>query len=130
MSKESTMPTKREERGVSGTREEAKMMTPAVDIFEIEDGLAVVADMPGVDKEAVDVRVENDVLTITGKAETKAGGDSLYREFGLTNYFRQFQLTNHVDQDKIRAEMKYGVLTIKLPTAEKAKPKKINVNIS
>ena len=67
MSKESTMPTKREERGVSGTREEAKMMTPAVDIFEIEDGLAVVADIPGVHNAAVHVRVENDLLTITGK---------------------------------------------------------------
>jgi len=124
------MPTQREERGVTGTREEAQTMTPAVDIFEIEDGLAVVADMPGVEKDAVDVRVENDVLTISGKAVSKECGDSLYREFGLTHYFRQFQLNSHVDQEKIKAEMKYGVLTIQLPTAEKAKPKKITVNIS
>jgi len=127
--KESTVPQKREE-AVPQTREEARSLVPPVDIFDIEDGLAVVVDLPGVKKEHVDVRVENDVLTIAGKAEHKTPANPLYKEFELVNYFRQFQLTEHVNQEKIKAEMKYGVLTIKLPKAEKAKPKKIAVNVA
>jgi len=127
--KESTIPQKREEQ-VPQTREEARTLVPPVDIFDVEDGLAVVVDLPGVEKEAIEVRVENDVLTIGGKAGHASPGNGLYREFELVNYFRQFQLSEHVDQEKIKAEMKYGVLTIFLPKAEKAKPRKIAVNIA
>lgn len=127
--KESTVPQKREE-AVPQTREEARTLVPPVDIFDVEDGLAVVVDLPGVQKDDVDVRVENDVLTIAGKGRHSTAGNLLYREFDLVNYFRQFQLSEHVDQEKIKAEMKYGVLTILLPKAEKAKPKKISVNVN
>jgi len=132
--KETTIPQKRDEQAVPEprvpeTREEARTLVPAVDIFDVEDGLAVVVDLPGVEKEAIEVRVENDVLTIGGKAKHASPGTSLYREFELVNYFRQFQLSEHVDQEKIKAEMKYGVLTIFLPKAEKAKPRKISVNV-
>ncbi|MEN6637320.1 MAG: Hsp20/alpha crystallin family protein [Clostridiaceae bacterium] len=111
------------------TREEERTVRPAVDIFEVSDGLGVVVDMPGVKKEDVDIRVENDILTITGKAHSELPGDSLYTEYGLGSYFRQFQLSEHVDQENIRAEMKHGVLTLRLPKAEKAKPRKISVNV-
>lgn len=127
--KESTVPQKREEQ-VPQTREDARTLIPPVDIFDVDDGLAVVVDMPGVEKEDIDVRVENDVLTLAGKAAHSTPGNSLYREFDLVNYFRQFQLSEHVDQEKIKAEMKYGVLTVFLPKAEKAKPKKISVSVS
>jgi len=112
------------------TREEGTTLTPAVDIFEMTDGLGVVVDLPGVKKDGVDVRVENGVLSITGKPCSCLKGTALYREFELANYSRRFQLTDHVDQDKIKAEMKNGVLTLHLPKAEKAKPKRIAVNVA
>jgi len=127
--KEMTVPEKREDK-LSETREETRTLVPAVDIFEVSDGLAVVADLPGVEKGDVDVHVEDDVLTISGKAKDHSRGDGLYREFNLLNYFRQFQLSEQVDQDKIRAELKSGVLSVQLPKAEKAKPKKITVSVS
>lgn len=127
--KETTVPEKRETHAAA-TREESRTLTPPVDIFEVPDGLAVVADLPGVEKDALDIRVENDVLTIAGKAKSEPKGGEIYREFELANYFRQFQLNEHVDQEKIHAEVKLGVLTIHLPKAEKAKPKKIAVNVA
>jgi HSP20 family protein len=127
--KEMTVPEKRENK-LPETREESRTFVPPVDIFEAPEGLAVVVDLPGVDKGDVDVHVENDVLTISAKAKDNAPGDSLYREFQLLNYFRQFQLSEHVDQQKIRAELKAGVLSIHLPRAEKAKPKQISVSVA
>ena len=127
--KEMTVPEKREDK-LPDTREETRTLVPSVDIFEIPEGLAVVADLPGVDKGEVDVHVENGVLTISGKAKDHTRGDPLYCEFHLVNYFRQFQLSEQVDQEKIRAELKAGVLSVHLPKAEKAKPKKIGVNVA
>ena len=87
-------------------------------------------DLPGVAKEDVDVRVENDILTIAGRAKSAIPGEVSYREYELVNYFRQFEVTEKVDQEKIKAEMKYGVLTVHLPKAEKAKPKRIEVKVA
>jgi len=129
MKETTTMPEKSSAH-VPQTREESRAVEPPVDIFELNGGLAVVADMPGVSKEDLDIRVENDVLTISGKGAYKPKGDSVYREFELVRYFRQFQLSEQVDQDRIKAEIKYGVLTIHLPRAEKAKPKKIAVEVT
>jgi len=125
---ENKMPATLESK-VPQTREEEQTIRPEVDIFEMADGLGVVVDMPGVKKEDVNIRVENDILTISGKAKPELPGNRLYTEYELATYFRQFQLTEHVDQEKIKAEMKHGVLTIHLPKAERAKPKKIKVNI-
>jgi HSP20 family molecular chaperone IbpA len=127
--KETTVPEKRESQ-VPETREEERSQAPAVDIFEMPDALVVVADLPGVDKADIQVHVENDVLTLGGKAQSAAPGDSVYREYQLMNYYRQFQINEQIDQDKIRAEMRNGVLTIQLPKAERAKPRKISVNVA
>jgi HSP20 family protein len=127
--KESTVPVTTEKPKVPATRDEERTSVPAVDIFEIADGLVVVADLPGVDKDHVDVRVENDVLTIKGNVKDSPAHDPLYGEYVLRNYFRQFELSEHVDQDKIRADMKLGVLTVQLPKKEKAKPKRIQVSV-
>lgn len=127
--KETTIPEKRETATLP-TREEAQTIAPPVDIFETPEGLAVIADLPGVEPNMVDVRVDNGVLTISGKAQSSIPGEELYREYELLNYFRQFQLANHFDQEHIKAEMKQGVLTIKLPKTESAKRKKIPVNVT
>ena len=129
--KESTVPEKTEATAaVPDTREESRRLVPPVDIFENTDGLVVVADLPGVDKDGADVRVENGVLTLKAKAHTDLPGEAVRNEFELLNYFRQFQLSDEVDQEKINAEMKHGVLIINLPKREETKPKKITVQIS
>ena len=115
-------PASREE-----TRSQEQYITPPVDIFETADGLMVTADLPGVAKEGLDVRVENHLLTIRGKAAHVAAGEPVYREYALVNFFRQFELNERVDASKISAELKHGVLTLSLPKAEEAKPRKIDV---
>lgn len=128
MVKEGMIPQKSEETRLAEAPKE-RILTPPVDILEYKDGLEVWADLPGVMKEDVEVNIENDVLTIGGKCKLGTIGEPLYREFELTKYFRQFQLTERVDQQKINAELKQGVLVIKLPKSEKAMPKKIAVNV-
>jgi HSP20 family molecular chaperone IbpA len=118
------VPASREE-----TRSQERYVTPPVDIYETAEGLVVKADLPGVAREGLDVRVENNLLTIRGKAVHAALGDPIYREYDLLNFFRQFELNDRVDQLKISAELKHGVLTLNLPKAEEAKPRKIEVKL-
>lgn len=127
--KETTVPAKSEEM-VPDTREETRTLVPPVDIFETDEGLAVVADLPGVEKSDVDVRVENDILTLKATPKSGLAVEPQYREYQLLNFFRQFQLSEAVDQERIKAEMKNGVLIIRLPKREEAKPKQINVKVS
>jgi HSP20 family protein len=107
----------------------ARRFLPVTDIFETGDELKVILEMPGVDKESVDVRVENDVLTIEGQVDfTKYQGlTPLYTEYNVGNYARSFELSSKIDQERIGAELKDGVITLILPKAEKAKPRKITV---
>jgi HSP20 family protein len=101
---------------------------PAVDIFESEQGMTVVADMPGVTTEGLAIDLKDDILTIRGESQPeKEGRTLLYREYVVGNFFRQFTLSEVIDQAKITARLKDGVLTLELPKAEKAKPKKIEV---
>lgn len=122
-------PVKASNEMAPGTRETAQTLEPAVDIFEINDGLVVVADLPGVDKENASVRVDDGLLTIEGKTAASTHGEPLFSEYSPLNFYRQFRLGEEVDQDKIKADMKYGVLTIQLPKAESAKPKRIEVKV-
>lgn len=114
---------------VPTTREENRYIIPPVDIFETENELTVIVDMPGVDKEDVDIRIDNNLLTIQGTVKRQTQGQGLYNEYALLDYFRQFQLSDRIDQGKINAHMKNGVLTIELPKAERAKPKQIEVKL-
>jgi len=111
------------------TRDDTVYLAPPVDIFETEDALIVVADLPGVDKDGVDIRVEDGILTIKGKASYDPPAGVIREEFNLQGYYRQFQLSDEVDQNKISAESKNGVLTITLPKAEKSKPRQIKVKV-
>lgn len=112
------------------TRDEARYVKPLVDIHETDDGLAVVADLPGVEHEGININVEHNILTIEAHTrQSTARGDGYY-EFQLTNFYRQFQLDEKVDRDKITADFKNGVLTLNLPKAEEAKPRRIEVKVS
>ncbi len=128
---EKTVPVKRESSDVQTTREEMRYLLPAVDIYEIDDALVVVCDVPGVDQSGISVNVDNNILTIEGKTLDREEDISkeVHREYRLVSYHRQFELTEVIDQEKISAELKHGVLTINLPKAEKAKPKKINIKV-
>ncbi|MGH7769488.1 MAG: Hsp20/alpha crystallin family protein [Candidatus Binatia bacterium] len=129
MAEQTVATAQRQESSTSkeATHSRERTITPPVDIYETQEGLVVLADLPGVSKEGLDVRVENDILTIRGAAGNGLPGAPVYHEFELGNYFRQFELSDKVDQSKITAELKHGVLTLKLPKAEEAKPKKIEV---
>jgi len=127
--KETTIPAKAE-TNVPDTREESRTLIPAVDIFETNDGLVVVADLPGVETGTVDVGVEKNILTIKAKPAPGRTGDLTLQEYRLLPYFRQFQLSEIVDQEKIRAELKFGVLTIHLQNRGEKQPRKIAVNLT
>jgi HSP20 family protein len=103
---------------------------PISDIFETDHALNVVLEMPGVAKENVDVGIDNDVLTISGRIDIAKyeGLEPVYTEYNIGNYSRSFQLSNKVDQDGIKAELKDGVMTLVLPKSEKAKSRRISVN--
>src|SRR5512143_1026143 len=96
------------------TRDETRYIAPPVDIYETEDALVVVADLPGVNKDSIDIRVEDGILTIKGRADYSPRAKILRGEFNLQGYYRQFQLSDDVDQSKISAESKNGVLTVRL----------------
>ena len=101
---------------------------PAVDIFETDEGLTLIADLPGVTKEDLHVDIEQGLLTVQAKANSYLKGDLIKREFLPGNFYRQFQLSDVVDTEKIAAEMKNGVLTLKLPKSEAAKPRHIAIS--
>jgi HSP20 family protein len=115
------------------TREEAtipaRVFVPSADIYETQDALTVILEMPGVEKSNVDVRVEDGVLSILGKLDLSKyqGLQPLYIEYNVGHYSRSFQLSSKVDQNKIAAELKDGVLSLTLPKVEQAKPRTIEV---
>lgn len=112
------------------TRSQEHYMTPPVDIYETESNLVLIADLPGISKDSLDVSLEDDTLTIQGRANHYAAGDLIQREYELLNFFRQFELGEKVDNSRITAELKHGVLTLNLPKAEVAKSGKIEVKVS
>ena len=111
------------------TRSEERFVAPPVDIYEDDQGLVVVADLPGADPSSLDVRVERGVLTLQARAGTgqTAQGQPVYREYELVGFYRQFQLPEEVDAGRIEAELKQGVLTLRLPRQAPAEPRRIQV---
>ena len=108
----------------------ARLFMPTADIYENANALTVVLEMPGVDKSNVDINVEGGVLQIDGRLDFAKyeGMQPVYTEYNIGHYRRSFSLSNKIDQNRIGAEMKDGVLTITLPKAEEAKPRRISVN--
>src|SRR5438105_13764690 len=106
---------------------------PAVDIYETEHELVVKADLPEIDPKDLDIRVENNILTIRGerKFEKKVNEDHYLRvERAYGSFARSFTLANTVNTDAIKAEYQNGVLTLSIPKREEAKPKHVKVNVT
>lgn len=104
---------------------------PAVDAMETDEELVLIADMPGVGPESLEVTVEEGVLTLHGRVapRTVETQETLQQEFVSGDYYRQFRLPREFAADKIDASLKAGVVTIRIPRDEKAKPRKIPVRI-
>ena len=105
---------------------------PSVDIYETEHSLVVKADLPDIKPEDLDIRVENNILTIRGerKFEKKVNEDNYLRvERSYGSFSRSFSLSNTVNAEAIQAEYKNGVLTLSIPKREEAKPKQIKVRV-
>ena len=113
--------------GREHTRADEIFVAPPVDIYEDEQGLVVVTDLPGVAPEQLDIRVEQRVLTLTGRPQHAPSGTPLHREYDLLGFYRQFQLPEEVDTGRIEAELRQGVLTLRLPRAAQAQPRRIDV---
>jgi HSP20 family protein len=103
---------------------------PAADIFETDDALTIMLEMPGVTKNNVDVQIENDVLRVEGKIDYSAYKDiePVYTEYNVGHYARAFTLSNKIDRDAITARVEDGVLTLTLPKAKEALTRRIAIN--
>ena len=118
--------------GRSGGESNLTTWAPAVDIFETEHELVVKADLPDIDPKDLDIRVENNILTIRGerKFEKKVDQDNYLRvERAYGSFARSFSLANTVNTEAIKADYQNGVLTLSIPKREEAKPKQIKVNV-
>ena len=121
---------KRELHKKDETTVPARVFLPTTDIFETDHALTVVMEMPGVDKLNVTINIEEDVLSVDGRIDFSKYEklQPVYTEYNIGHYRRRFSLSpSRVDQARIKAEMKDGVLTLALPKAEQAKPRRIAV---
>jgi len=122
--KEEMMPTNGSER----TRE-TRCFVPRADIYETENEISVIVDLPGVDKNSLEISLEKNILKINGyvSQEDPEGYSLAFAEYQIGDYERSFRLSNQIDQDKIDATTNDGVLKLRLPKAEAAKSRKIAV---
>ncbi|MHC5039193.1 MAG: Hsp20/alpha crystallin family protein [Planctomycetota bacterium] len=102
---------------------------PNVDIFDSEDGVVLVADLPGVPKEGVSLTLEQGVLTLSGKVKSDLpdGAEAVYREYEDGDFYRSFRLGQEIDGEKMEASVENGVLKLVIPRSDWAKTKKIEV---
>ena len=105
------------------------VFTPAVDIFETEKELTLLADIPGVKSDNLTIGLNKNILTMSGEVEATEGENEteVIREYDTGKYFREFTLSNEIDQTKIYAMLKDGVLRLTLPKVEAVTPRKIEV---
>lgn len=116
----------REENAVERTRRLPEV-APVVDIYENDEEILLHADMPGVEKNDINVNIDNGRLTITGVRNLSVNGAANYEEFGDVEYHRVFSVPQTIDTAKVNAELKDGVLRLHLPKSEAAKPKLIEI---
>jgi HSP20 family protein len=116
---------KQEEKTIPG-----RTFVPAADIFETDEALTVIMEMPGVEKKDVSIAMENDVLRVEGHIDFSKyhGMEPVYTEYIVGHYARGFTLSGKIDRDGISALLDDGVLTLTLPKAKEAMPRRIAVN--
>jgi HSP20 family molecular chaperone IbpA len=107
----------------------ARYYVPATDIIETDAALTVVMELPGVESKDVDINVENDVLKVEGSIDFSKyqGLEPLYTEYNVGHFSRAFTLSNRIDQSAIGAQFQDGVLTLTLPKAKEAQPRRIQI---
>jgi len=106
------------------------VFTPPVDIYEEKEALVLLADIPGVGESDLDIHLEENTITLRAKVfDTLKDKEPLLKEYRVGDYYRKFTISNLVDQEKITAQLKDGVLKIVLPKAEIKKPRKVPVTL-
>ena len=107
-----------------------RYFVPYADIYETDEALSVVMEMPGVEKKNLNVALENDVLQVDGRIDFSKyeGMAPVYTEYTVGHYMRSFSLSSKIDQERISAQLDDGVLTLTLPKAEAAQPRRISIN--
>ena len=122
--------TQQEERAVrpQPVNQDRPCVSPNVNIIETREGYVLEAEMPGVAKDSLDISLEDNVLTIAGRRQPDPAATLLYRETNPVDYRRVFELDPSIESGKISAGIEQGILTLKLPKAEKVKPRRITVN--
>lgn len=124
---------RKDERNVQAreeTRSNDKFIKPAVNIIETEEGLVLTADIPGASKEMLDVNIEKGILAISAPVSWVMPGNAGYTEFELASYYRQFSIPESLDHAKAKADLVNGILTLRVPKAEAAMPRKIEIKVS
>jgi len=116
--------------GAGTDREQERAVLPAVDVFEDADGITLLADMPGVPKDQLELKLEGDALLIEGgvQALTPEGLEAVYAEVRVPRYRRSFTLSRELDTTRIAANLKDGVLTLRIPKQAHAQPRRIAVS--
>jgi HSP20 family protein len=122
--------TKKEEKPVrlQPDNPECSYVSPNVNVVETKDGYILEAEMPGVAKEGLEVSLEENLLTITGRRQPGPSANLLHRESNPVDYRRVFELDPAIESGTISAQIEQGILTLTLPKAEKVKPRRITVN--
>jgi HSP20 family molecular chaperone IbpA len=136
MAEERTAPSQelavREKRELVGRDEKTvpgRFYVPYADIYETDEALTVLMEMPGVGREGVNIALENDVLRVEGRIDfgKYAGMEPVYTEFNVGHYTRSFALSGKIDRERIGAQLEDGVLVLTLPKAKEAQPRRIAI---
>jgi HSP20 family molecular chaperone IbpA len=120
---------KREVERAQESTTSTRAFMPSADIFETEDALTLLLEMPGVAKDSVEVGIEDGLLTVEGRVEFGKydGLQPVYSEYNVGPYRRSFRISSRIDQDNIKATMQDGVMTLVLPKVAEAKPRRIKI---
>lgn len=127
--KELESPQKKELKGKEEKTQPGKFYVPSTDIYETDEALVVVMDMPGVEKKNVDIRLEKNVLSVEGQVDLSKYENlkPVYTEYNVGHFTRSFSVSNEIDSADISAKMENGVLTLNLPKSKEAGPRRIDV---